>query len=299
MKTAGEIFSTLFDEQFMKKAQKYSKFFDSWKDITAKNGIAAAADHSRIKDLDRGLLLIETDHPGWKQILQTKQSKLLNDFRIRFPELEISSIALILGKSEPDSGSQNSKPQEIAHKTEIAEEPSQEVISQSAVTGLDAIKDEEFKETLKRLGQSIAMKNIVKLFGIIAFVAVIVFSIAACGDDGDNSGSNVLTVDNVQGTWTYTFSSGGYSYVSFNVTERNDNGYAVGTLGWGFNGTWVIGEDTTDGNIVKLKCDITYAVISDLVGRYSAVLSNGGKTMTLTRFEGTGVETFTLTKGQL
>ena len=100
MKTAGDILSTLFDERFIKKAQGYSKLFDSWNDITAKNGIAAAADHSRIVDLDGGILLIEIDHPGWKQILQTKQIKFLNDFRYRFPELDISGISFMLGKGE-------------------------------------------------------------------------------------------------------------------------------------------------------------------------------------------------------
>jgi predicted nucleic acid-binding Zn ribbon protein len=98
VKTAGEILSVLFDERFVKKAEECSKLFDSWKDITEKNGIAAAADHSRIKDLDSGILRIETDHPGWKQILQTKQGKLLNDFRYRFPELEITGVFLVLSK---------------------------------------------------------------------------------------------------------------------------------------------------------------------------------------------------------
>jgi len=164
MKTAGDIMSALFDERFMEKAQSYSKFFDSWKDITAKNGIAAAADHSRIKDLDRGVLQIEMDHPGWKQILQTKQSKLLNDFRIRFPEMEISAISLILGKSESAPEPQDPTPSAAAstaeaEPVEAAEEPTQEPISQTAVTGLDAIKDEEFKESLKKLGQSIAVSE--------------------------------------------------------------------------------------------------------------------------------------------
>jgi hypothetical protein len=160
MKTAGDILSALFDEQFMKKAQRYSKFFDSWKDITAKNGIAAAADHSRIKDLDRGILLIEMDHPGWKQILQTKQSKLLDDFRIRFPEMEVSGISLVLGKSEADNDPQETEPLDTAQEIETAEEPPVPTAkSQPVVTGLDAIKDEEFKETLKKLGQSIANKE--------------------------------------------------------------------------------------------------------------------------------------------
>ncbi len=151
MKTAGDILSALFDEQFMKKAKTYSKFFDSWKDITEKNGIAAAADHSQIKDLDRGILLIETDHPGWKQILQTKQSKLLNDFRRRFPELGISGISLMLGSI---------KSQNTAQEAETTQEPSApetvEAETEISVKGYDAIKDEEFKEKLKKLGQRIA-----------------------------------------------------------------------------------------------------------------------------------------------
>jgi len=159
MKTAGDILSALFDEQFMKKAQNYSRFFDSWKDITAKNGIAAAADHSRIKDLDRGLLLIEMDHPGWKQILQTKQNKLLNDFRIRFPELDISGISLILGKSEPDDDSQDSTPSAtaVAEPVEAAEEPTAPEAAEKK--DISSINDDDFRETLKRIGQSIKARE--------------------------------------------------------------------------------------------------------------------------------------------
>ena len=148
MKTAGDILSVLFDERFMKKAQGYSELFDSWADITAKNGIAAASDHSRIRELDRGVLLVETDHPGWKQILQTKQSKLLNDFRRRFPEMDISGISLMLGRGEPQT--------EEMTETETVEEPPEQTAEKPAVSGYDAIKDESLRETLIRLGQTIA-----------------------------------------------------------------------------------------------------------------------------------------------
>jgi len=154
MKTAGDILSTLFDKQFVEKAQGYSKFFDSWPDITAKNGIASAADHSRIKDLDRGIVLVEMDHPGWKQILQTKQSKLLNDFRIRFPEMDISGISLMLGSGSP--------PGEIhemqAEQDRVIEEPHIRV-AEPVAQGYDVIKDEEFKEKLKKLGQTVAERE--------------------------------------------------------------------------------------------------------------------------------------------
>ena len=170
MKTAGDILSVLFDERFVKKAQGYSKFFDSWTDITAKNGIAAAADYSRIKDLDRGIVLIEMDHPGWKQILQTKQTKLLNDFRYRFPELDISGISLMLGSGKQPNDPRVEKETETAEEptaqtAAVEEQPEQFAVTESAVqdepalSGYDAIKDEEFREKLMALGKALAAEE--------------------------------------------------------------------------------------------------------------------------------------------
>ncbi|MCL2265168.1 MAG: DUF721 domain-containing protein [Treponema sp.] len=159
MKTAGDILSVLFDEGFVKKAQGYSKLFDSWTDITEKNGIAAAADHSRIKDLDKGILQIEMDHPGWKQILQTKQSKILNDFRYRFPELNISGISLMLSRNEFSNEMQAEEAAQTVEKILFAEPFPQvktNTFEKPAVSGFEAITDNDFKEKLKNLGQTIA-----------------------------------------------------------------------------------------------------------------------------------------------
>ena len=153
MKTAGSILSALFDEGFMKKAHGYSKFYNSWKDITEKNGIAAAGDHSRIKDFDKGIVIIEIDHPGWKQILQTKQSKLLNDFRYRFPDLNIEGLSLMLGSGEPQvipKGAENLD--KIEERTNVTTKEKQI----PANKGIEEIKDENFKEKLKKLSEIIA-----------------------------------------------------------------------------------------------------------------------------------------------
>ena len=160
MKTAGDILSALFDRQFVEKAQGYSKLFDSWEDITAKNGIAAAAAHSRIKELDRGILLVEVDHPGWKQIVQTKQTKLLNDFRYRFPDMDISGISLMLSR-EPQA-EQEAETQDTPHEAEPTEpaafdEPVEQ--REPVIKGIDDIKDENFKELLKNLGKNISARE--------------------------------------------------------------------------------------------------------------------------------------------
>jgi len=163
MKTAGDVLSALFDEGFVKKATGFSKFFDSWADITAKNGIASAAAHSRIKELEKGIVLIEMDHPGWKQILQTKQSKLLNDFRIRFPDLNIVGISLMLGSGKvPDE--KNIKLQDSDNSSPVPSvcEPSGSVCekkSDNSTSDIDSIKDDDLREKLIKLGQTIAERE--------------------------------------------------------------------------------------------------------------------------------------------
>jgi len=99
MKRVGDLISNIFDERFLEKTKSYSSFFDCWEDLMVKNGIASAAGHSWIKSAEKGLVWIEVDHPGWKQILQTKESKLLHDFRYRFPDMDISGISIVLCKT--------------------------------------------------------------------------------------------------------------------------------------------------------------------------------------------------------
>ena len=158
MKRAGEVFSAIFDEGMMQKADGYSAFVSCWKDLTEKNGIAAAAAHSRISSLDRGLVWIEVDHPGWKQILQTKESKLLSDFRYRFPELDISGISIVLSRSgsppfEPPQNPDDRNRTETAAREEVLP------VDRPDANGYESIKDPALREVLMRLEQSIAEKE--------------------------------------------------------------------------------------------------------------------------------------------
>jgi hypothetical protein len=146
----------------MKKARGYSALFSCWQDLTEKNGIAAAVDHSWIKSLDRGLVWIEVDHPGWKQMLQTKESKLLSDFRRRFPEMDISGLSIMLCRpgtrpefSEEDSSGESAPSEKIdpAAGDENRGFPPEPV---PAAEGFDAIKEGSLKDALLRLEQSIA-----------------------------------------------------------------------------------------------------------------------------------------------
>ncbi|MDR0495018.1 MAG: DUF721 domain-containing protein [Treponema sp.] len=154
MKRVGEVLSTIFDKDLMEKARGYSAMFSCWKDLAEKNGIPAAADHSWIKNLDRGLVWIEVDHPGWKQILQTKESKLLSDFRRRFPEMDISGIAIVLCRhgTAPASGETEAAAPE---KYPLPPEPEPMPVE----NGCDTVREGALKDALMRLEQSVTARE--------------------------------------------------------------------------------------------------------------------------------------------
>jgi hypothetical protein len=156
MRRIGDVLSTILDEDTLTKAREYSAFFSCWKDLTEKNGIAAAVDHSWIKNLERGLVWIEVDHPGWKQMLQTKESKLLSDFRRRFPEMDISGISIMLCRPGTRPIPAADTVAESAPSEEYPLLPVADPIP--AGEGFDAIKEGPLKDALMRLEQSIASR---------------------------------------------------------------------------------------------------------------------------------------------
>jgi hypothetical protein len=158
MKRVGDVLSSIFDENMMQKARGYSALFSCWQDLAEKNGIAAAADHSWITSLDRGLVWIEVDHPGWKQILQTKESKLLSDFRYRFPDMDISGLSIMLSRTGTRPESANAEyvaEPALPEKYPLPAPPA----TMPPTEGYNAIKDNALKEVLMRLEKSIAAKE--------------------------------------------------------------------------------------------------------------------------------------------
>jgi len=158
MKRVGELISTIFDEKFIEKTKGYSAFFDCWEDLMVKNGIASAAGHSWIKSAEKGLVWIEVDHPGWKQILQTKESKLLHDFRYRFPDMGISGISIVLckpGSDNREQGTGNREQREKSGAVGIIASVAGPV-AETQDTQYSEIKDEALKQIFMRLEKHIA-----------------------------------------------------------------------------------------------------------------------------------------------
>ena len=58
------------------------------------------ADNTRVIDLKNGILLVETDHPGWIQYLKTYQKFILNGLKMNLPEMKITSLAFRVAGSK-------------------------------------------------------------------------------------------------------------------------------------------------------------------------------------------------------
>jgi hypothetical protein len=155
MKRAGELLSVFFDEKLLKKAKNYSDLFSSWTRITERSGIAAAAGYSRLKEFERGVILVEADHPGWVQILQTEEDRLLKNTQRLFPELDIRGVSFMLSRNFP-AGETEAEPVSPGGEEELKDQAEPAPKS----SAYERINDQQFKDTLKQLEQSIRKRNL-------------------------------------------------------------------------------------------------------------------------------------------
>ena len=165
IKRIGDILTSFFDKKLIEKTKTYSGFFSCWNDLIEKNNLPdTVAAHSWIKSVEKGLVWIEVDHPACKQILQTKERKLLYDFRYRFPDMCISGISIILCRSNDHLENVKNKYGFIS--TVIKKEPKSNNLNVSNVVdgqmqdfSYDSIKDPILKEILLRLEKRIIERN--------------------------------------------------------------------------------------------------------------------------------------------
>jgi len=170
MRKAGDIVTALFSErfgpEFMEAARSKAGLFFSWEQVVAEvwprkkpesgpPDIPAAAVHSRVRELEREVLLVEADHPGWIQILQTKQAELLEAVGRRYPDLGIRGIAFRLSREPfsfpaPDGNEVPEAPDSIVEDSAFRP-------PRSGANG--AVRDEDFYSALKEFEKSVKVRN--------------------------------------------------------------------------------------------------------------------------------------------
>lgn len=87
-------FSSIEKESF----ENNSKLISVWKKIITKikNDGQKLYEHSSVIEIKNGILLVESDHPGWIQLFQMNSKFIVKGFSIYAPELNIKSVAFRL-----------------------------------------------------------------------------------------------------------------------------------------------------------------------------------------------------------
>ena len=161
VRKASELLGNILSPAVAAKADQWSRLFGFWRRAA---GDALAA-HSHIVDLRNGIVFVETDHPGWIQLLQLEQNRILLMIRSSFPELEVSGIAFKLAKDGSLPGTIRSSagrvPPDVlpSAKAEQAERPGADLKMPTVKETLEAVADDDFRGILSSLAKTLKEAN--------------------------------------------------------------------------------------------------------------------------------------------
>lgn len=105
MMSAGDMVNLICKNLDPSTVRNAGKIINLWKEIvesiksTSINGENIGrnmSSHSRVIDLQNGVLLVEADHPGWIQMIGNYKKYILKGFKLKAPELDVNTIAFRL-----------------------------------------------------------------------------------------------------------------------------------------------------------------------------------------------------------
>ena len=96
MKSIGEVLKDFLRDKGWLTGNPYAPIFAGWPSIV---GTTLAA-HSRLVDVQNGIILVEVDHPGWLQMLQLRKGAVLDAARRMAPQASLEGIRIRLSAGD-------------------------------------------------------------------------------------------------------------------------------------------------------------------------------------------------------
>ncbi|GHU44461.1 hypothetical protein FACS1894190_15850 [Spirochaetia bacterium] len=161
MTKVANILGILLNRNFENIPNEYVNLNRSWKKIineafsvksyyknTETMTTDKVIDHSRIIDIQHNILLVEVDHSGWTQLLQTRQSKILKIIKRDFKDIQVNSLAFVLSKEYEFK-------ENIIKDIKLNSREEQTLIENETDDKYKNITDKNILESLKRLENTI------------------------------------------------------------------------------------------------------------------------------------------------
>ena len=97
MYRAGDLLNEVLARAGFDAQAPEARIYRVWDDILGRD----LAGRARLRDIDRGRLLVEVDHPAWMQLVQMRQRQILRRVARRFPALGITRLHLLVSGGPP------------------------------------------------------------------------------------------------------------------------------------------------------------------------------------------------------
>ena len=97
MYRAGDLLKQVLERAGFDPQAPETRIYQVWDDILGHD----LAGRARLRDIDRGRLVVEVDHPAWMQLVQMRQRQILRRVARRFPALRITRMHLLVSPDRP------------------------------------------------------------------------------------------------------------------------------------------------------------------------------------------------------
>lgn len=94
MEKAGDIIKKYFETLNIDKKTGTVSIFRGWNAIVD-SGLAS---HSKVIEIEKSVLFVKVDHPGWAQTIIFKKKNILRKIKKKYPNLNVKDIRVFVNE---------------------------------------------------------------------------------------------------------------------------------------------------------------------------------------------------------
>ena len=100
MRKVGDILREYLREKGWLTENPYGALFQNWREVAGRG----LGDHTRLRDVHDGVMIVEADHPGWLQMAGMRKEALLSAARRVAPAARLTAVRLVLAAPGGQNG---------------------------------------------------------------------------------------------------------------------------------------------------------------------------------------------------
>ncbi len=155
IRKASDLLASILPAESMDKTNMWSDFFRSWKSIAGERFCV----HAKPVDLKNGIVIVEAEHPGWIQLIQFEQNRMLKKFQNNFPELKLRGIAFKVKSEEKETRPKLPEIREEPENEKQTAAQAKDLKHSSVREVLDTVQDPGFRSLLDSLATTLEDEN--------------------------------------------------------------------------------------------------------------------------------------------